>query len=264
MIGWLAAWERSPEQRFLDATSRAARWLLEEHEPDGLWQRGNSRFALSHPTLYNSRVAWALAEAGATLDDVRFTEAARRNLLAVGAQVADNGWIPNCCLTDPEAPLLHTLAYAIRGLVEGGRVLGDEAIATAGARAARALMCSVGPDGRMSGRFDRAWNGVAQWSCLTGQVQMANNWMRLHLISGDASWLEPVPSVIGFVKSTQNRTSRDAGLRGGIKGSWPVDGGYGRFELLNWATKYFVDALIRAMQIAKGTGGARAHPFRLA
>src|SRR2546429_6528050 len=32
---------------------------------------------------------------------------------------------PSCCLTDPHQPLLHTLAYAIRGFLEGGRVLDD-------------------------------------------------------------------------------------------------------------------------------------------
>jgi hypothetical protein len=74
-----------------------------------------------------------------------------------------------------------------------------------------------------------------------------------HLVAplqdGDRGWLEPVPAVLAFVKSTQNRTSAVAGLRGGIKGSWPLDGDYGRYEVLNWATKYFVDALIRHQRI---------------
>lgn len=116
----------------------------------------------------------------------------------------------------------------------------------------------------MPGRYDREWKPAAPWSCLTGQAQMANNWMRLHLVTGDRSWLEPVSRVLAFLESTQNRTSSDPGLRGGIKGSWPVDGGYGRFEVLNWATKYFADALLRWRQIEAGRGGARAQPFRLA
>src|SRR5688572_2721233 len=32
----------------------------------------------------------------------------------------------DCCLTDPFRPLLHTTAYAIRGLLEGGRVRSEE------------------------------------------------------------------------------------------------------------------------------------------
>ncbi len=264
IFGWLAAWERTREERFARAAERAGRWLVEVQEADGLWRKGNSRFALSQPTLYNARVAWALAEAGAALGEAGFRDAARRNLRAVAERVLPNGWIPDCCLTDPAAPLLHTLAYAVRGLLEGGRVLDDEAIFEAGARAARALLPTVARDGRMPGRYDREWKPAAPWSCLTGQAQMANNWMRLHLVTGDRSWLEPVSRVLAFVESTQNRTSSDPGLRGGIKGSWPVDGGYGRFEVLNWATKYFADALLRWRQIESGRGGTRAQPFRLA
>src|SRR5256886_5159475 len=44
--------------------------------------RGNSRFARADATLYNTRTAWALAEAGARLDDVGFTAAAPRSLPA--------------------------------------------------------------------------------------------------------------------------------------------------------------------------------------
>jgi len=54
-----------------------------------------------------------------------------------------------------------------------------------------------------------------------------------------------VDPVLRFVKSTQNRTCPDPGVRGGIKGSSPLGGEYGPYQILNWATKFFVDALLR-------------------
>jgi hypothetical protein len=51
--------------------------------------------------------------------------------------------------------------------------------------------------------------------------------------------------VIGYVKRRQNRLSKNDGVRGGIPGSAPIDAEYGRHEVLNWATKYFADALMR-------------------
>jgi hypothetical protein len=30
--------------------------------------------------------------------------------------------------------------------------------------------------------------------------------------------------------------------RGAVKGSFPIDGGYGRFEYPNWATKFAIDS----------------------
>src|SRR2546422_11145512 len=43
-------------------------------------------------------------------------------------------WLPDCCFTDPVRPSLHTIAYAIRGLLEGGRVLQDARLIAHAAR----------------------------------------------------------------------------------------------------------------------------------
>ncbi len=257
LLGWLAAFEETGQSGFADAARRAARYLVATLDPDGHWRSDNSRFARADATLYNTRTAWALAEAGARLDDRRFTAAAARSLHAAADLQAPNGWLPSCCLSDPERPLLHTLAYAIRGLLEGGRVLGDPRLLGAAERAAGALRAAVRADGWMPGRYRSDWSPAVRWSCLTGQAQMANNWMRLAVITGDPKWLEPVPAVLGFLKRTQNPRSREPGVRGGIKGSWPVGGDYGAYEVLNWATKFFADALMRHEAVqTNGLGGA--------
>jgi hypothetical protein len=245
LLGWLTAFDERGQGSFADAARRAARYLVATLDPDGHWRSDNSRFARTDATLYNTRTAWALAEAGARLDEPRFTAAAARSLHAAADLQTENGWLPRCCLTDPEQPLLHTLAYAIRGLLEGGRVLGEPRLVHAAEGAARPLTAKVRTDGWMPGRYRSDWSPAVRWSCLTGQAQMANNWMRLAEITGDATWLEPVPAVLRFLKRTQNRRSRELGLRGGIKGSWPVGGAYGAYEVLSWATKFFADALMR-------------------
>lgn len=245
ILGWISALHETGDDTFAAAANRAAEFLTTVQCPDGFWRRANSAFADTDATEYNARVAWALAEAGTVLEVPRFRDAAARNLHAVVRAQHSNGWFGACCLTDPRRPLLHTIAYTIRGLLEGGRVLGDERLIAAAEIAAGNLVEAVAPNGWMAGRFDSDWIPAASWSCLTGQAQMVNNWIRLHEIGGDRKWLEPVQSVLRFLKSTQNRTTSNPGLRGGIKGSNPLDGGYGPFEILNWATKFFADALMR-------------------
>jgi hypothetical protein len=252
LFGWLSALEETGDQRFEASALRAGHYLVSVLESDGHWRKGNSQFAKAETTLYNARVAWALAEAGVRLNQASFTDAAHRNLRAVARQQEPNGWFPNCCLTDPAKPLLHTLTYTIRGLLEGGRVLEDAALLQSAMLSAAALLDRVRDDGWMAGRFRRDWSPAVEWSCLTGEAQMANNWMRLYRITGDRRWLEKVPSILRFLKGTQNRSSDLDGLRGGIKGSFPLSGDYGRFEILNWATKYFADALMRDSLIAAG------------
>jgi hypothetical protein len=254
ILGWLAAFIETGRGVFAGAARRAGCYLLAALDDDGVWRRGNSRFADPHATLYNARTAWALAEAGRLLGAPEFTAAAAKNLNAVARRQHDDGWIPDCCLTDPFRPLLHTTAYAIRGLLEGGRVLEDGHLVARAALAAERIASAVAPDGRLPGRFAAGWQPAATWSCLTGEAQMANIWLRLFEITHEHKWLEPVAPVLRFVKSTQNRISRDPGLRGGIKGSFPVGGEYGSYQTLNWATKFFADALIRHERITLGQG----------
>jgi len=250
LFGWLAALARTGSTEFADAAHRAACFLMSQQEHDGTWRRGNSRFADSTATLYNARTAWALAEAGARLGKRAYLDAAEKALVAVAREQRQNGWLPQCCLNDPDRPLLHTLAYAIQGFVEGGRVLGNADLVWAGQRAARAIARLVNPDGFLPGRFASDWSGAASWSCLTGNAQMVNVWLRLHELTGGPAWLEPVPRVLEYIKATQNRETSDLGLRGGIKGAHPVTGAYGRLEVLSWATKFFADALMRHMRVA--------------
>ena len=40
--------------------------------------------------------------------------------------------------------------------------------------------------------------------------------------------------------------------RGQVKGSFPVDGAYGRFQYLNWACKFTVDANLLERRVEAG------------
>jgi hypothetical protein len=249
LFGWLAALGQCDHGDLAGAALRAADFLVSTQDADGHWRRDQSRFADDESTLYNARTAWALAEAGKRFGRSDYTDAAARALRVVAQAQHPNGWLPFCCLNQPRRPLLHTLAYAFRGLIEGGRVLQDATLIEAGARGARAIVSAVEADGWLPGRFTALWKPGATWSCLTGNVQMANVWFRLRDITGDQTWLEPVPRVLAFVKATQNRTTDDPGLRGGIKGAMPLTGDYGRLEVLSWATKFFADALMRNITV---------------
>ena len=256
ILGWLSAWEETGRNDFAEAACRAARYLTATLGADGCWRDGLPSHARTDSTLYHARAAWALAEAGDRLGDATFSAAGTRALRAAARLQTANGWLPQCCLSDPAQPLLHTLAYAVRGLLEGGRVLGEWSLIYVAERTAARLADSVRSDGWMPGRYRADWSPAVGWSCLTGQAQMANNWMRLAEVTGETRWLDPVPAVLGFLKRTQNRESQVSGVRGGIAGSWPVGGAYAAYELLNWATKFFADALMRhEAVVANGPGG---------
>jgi hypothetical protein len=257
VFGWLIAEREVADAAFGAAADRACHWLAQHLDVDGQWRRGNSPYADAGATLYNARTAWALLAAGRQLVRPVYTQAGTMALRAVVRAQLDNGWFPNCCLTDPQRPLTHTLAYTIQGVLEGGLILGDEKMIAAAARAASALAIAIREDGFLPGRFDRHWRPAVSWSCLTGTAQMANIWIRLGAFTGDAHWHTPAAAALHFLKRTQNRRSLDPGLRGGIKGAFPCTGEYGRLQTLSWATKFFVDALLRHRHGPEGYGRDR-------
>ena len=100
-----------------------------------------------------------------------------------------------------------------------------------------------------------------RWACLTGMAQTSLVWRGLVSLESDdhggagrtAQYVESARLVNAFLMRTQDRSSSVAGLRGGIRGSFPVNGAYGRWRVLNWATKFFIDALMADLPERVGT-----------
>jgi uncharacterized protein YyaL (SSP411 family) len=226
IFGLVRAHRETAREEYALAARRAADFLVGAQGPDGEFAHGHSSMARSDCTTYYARAAWGLCLAGTYLQERRYVDAAERNIRFAIRQQLPNGWFQGNCLSEPERPLLHTIAYAIEGILGVGLLLGREEYIAAALRSATGVATQQRPDGGVSGRLARDWSPQATWDCLTGDAQ--NRARR----------------ICRFLMHTQNRQSADLGLAGGIKGSFPFDGAYGRFELLNWATKFFIDALL--------------------
>lgn len=246
IFGWLAAHEAFGSDSYLSAAKRAGDFLVSVQGADGSWTKGNSAYALPTATTYNTRVAWALAALGARTGDTQYSEAARGNLMHALSRQNPSGWFSHNCLSDPGRPLLHTVVYAIRGFLESGVLLREQIFIDAAARALEGLRLCQRADGGLAGRMGPDWLAEADWDCLTGDAQVAGAWLRLQALAGGARYGEAARRAIEFVKRTQNLDHANEGIRGGVKGSFPFDGEYGPYEMLNWAAKFMVDALVMA------------------
>ena len=252
-FGWARAYEETREESFLASARRAADFLVHAEDPDGAWRRHGSQYARSGVNVYDTRTAYGLARAWQVTGEPRHRDAAAANLAFATSRLRPNGWIEECCLTDNEHPLLHTLAYAAEGWIGGGVILGDDRFVEAGRRTAEALMARQSQDGGLAGRFDASWNEAASWSCLTGDAQTSICWWRLFEITGDARFRDAGRAMNRYLMKTQRRSDPNPAVRGAIKGSHPLWGGYGPFEYLNWAAKFFADALLLELRLGDRT-----------
>jgi hypothetical protein len=103
----------------------------------------------------------------------------------------------------------------------------------------------MGADGFLPGRQDAGFRGTVEWCCLTGSAQVSIVLSTLAALTGQADYREAAERLNRYVMARHDIRNPDLRLRGGVAGSWPVAGDYGRLMVLNWATKFFVDALMR-------------------
>ena len=169
---------------------KAADWLVETQDDDGCWRAFPTPFAKAGEKTYETHVAWGLLEAFKVSGDSRYLDTAVRNNRWAITQQQENGWFENCCLSDPNAPLTHTIGYAVRGLVEAYLTSGEPEFRTAAAKTADAIVRVTRDDGFLAGMWTRDWQPAADWMCLTGAVQLAHSLLLLHQDGANADYLE--------------------------------------------------------------------------
>jgi hypothetical protein len=110
------------------------------------------------------------------------------------------------------------------------------------------LRQNIRGDGFLPGRFNHDWQPKMDWSCLTGAVQIAHCWFLLFGITNDVKYRDTARSTNQFARSTivVDRLQETAG---GVRGSFPVDAEHGRFEFLNWAAKFCIDANLEELDV---------------
>ena len=251
VFGWIAAYEETKQQVYLDAARKASEWLVRGMEEDGAWRKHKSTVAHYNVNTYNVRVAWAMLKTARVLNAPEIEKAALKNIDWALTQANDTGWFANNCLGINEMPLTHTIGYTTRGILECGLATDNQKYIDAAIKTARSVLGALRPNGYLPGRLTSEWKPGVTYNCLTGGCQMSIVWCKLYQMGKGEEFLDAARRTLEFVSSTQDLKSPSDGIRGGIKGSYPINSRYGRYEYLNWAAKFFVDALMIYSDITK-------------
>jgi hypothetical protein len=237
----LAKGVREFGNEYRTAMCRAADWLIQTQDPDGCWRKFPTPFAANGEKAYETHVAWGLLEAARVEPTKGYAEAALKNICWALSLERQNGWFNKCCLTDPTQPLTHTLGYVLRGLIEAYNFTKNTALLDASRRTANGLLTALSEDGFLPGRLNQNWQGTVTWNCLTGSTQVAICWLQLYQYTTDFRYRDAAYLVNNYIRRTM-KVDGPSEIRGGIKGSFPVFGGYGTYQYLSWACKFFVDS----------------------
>jgi hypothetical protein len=242
--GWCSAYEITRDAKLFDAAYRAAEYLSGDLSDDGYF-RTNGRFVSSAKIkTYACLCAWSMYRFGELAGETRYQIEAVRSIEAAIRQQQTNGWFANNCLTRPEAPLLHTIGYTLQGILEVGILAGRNDFIHAVRLGVAPLLSQVSTDGFLNGRFYSDWTPASFSCCLTGSAQLAVVGYRLYQLTGDPNYQRFGDLLLNFLKPLQRLNSECTPINGAIAGSFPIFGEYMPGGYPNWATKYFLDALM--------------------
>lgn len=241
LFGLVRAYEETREAAFRDGAVRAARWLVDIANDLGRWTRNEH---LDTPHVYNTRTAWALLRMNQVEYAAERERVARSNLDWALGQQQPSGFFDECAFVRGRPPFTHTIAYATRGLLESGLLLGDPRYVEAAQRCADAALALLGADGLLPGQIAIDGRPAANYCCLTGNCQFSIVWAKLYARTGDERYRRGVESGLDYVMRCQDIRTGNPDVRGGIKGSQPVWGRYAPLSFPNWAAKFFVDAML--------------------
>jgi uncharacterized protein YyaL (SSP411 family) len=244
LFGWIAAYQVTRDQRYSDAAKRAATWLTCTQDDDGAWRKDLSPLTTSTVQTYNVRSAWGLALAGQVLDEPRWIKAARKNCDWALLQQKQNGWFSHNSFRENESPLLHTIGYALEGLLGIGELLEAEKYIEAAKVGLAPLVRMFLKSKTLKGRYGQDWCATVNWRCLTGEAQIALVTARLSERLGDASLADVTGEILDGLSAVQDTASARPESHGALSGSAPLWGMYCPFKLVNWAAKFYMDAVL--------------------
>jgi hypothetical protein len=241
IFGLCKSYVETGDKKFRDSAKKAADWLVSVMDKDGCWRKYEY---LDNIHTYNTRTAWALLYAHKVCKKNAYKKAAEKNIGWALTQQLENGWFHNNGFYPEQEPLLHTIAYTIRGILEAALYLKREDYLNAAVKSAIQVSKVQYADGSLPGSLNKKWKTSVAWSCLTGNSQMSIIWQKLSLDGKNKKLLNSIKMCNNFMKSTQNLFSLNHGIRGAIPGAYPIYGWYAPFCYPNWAAKFFADSLI--------------------
>ena len=256
--GWCSVLEQMPEKDLLEPARRAADWLAGDVNERGYFRTNGAFVSSDAVKTYTCLCAWALYRFGNLANNSHHRDTALRVIEAALAKQRTNGWFADNCLTNPKAPLTHTIGYTLQGVLEVGVLSGRGDFVAAVRRSVDALQTLPTRHGYLAGRLDEQWRPGTLSSCLTGSAQIAIVAYRLHQLLGEDAYRRFGDRLLNYIKPLQILQNEDPGIVGALPGSFPIFGSYMRGGYPNWATKYLLDALLLQLDSLPAGGSPAA------
>jgi len=241
---WRHSRRHSHDQKYLESAILGAKWMCSVQDKDGAWRRFTSPLTTTQEHSYDVLSAWGLWFVGKNCGKQEFCNSAIRQYEWTLKQQNPLGFFEKANFEKGVPPLTHSLAYVVEGVFEIAKDIKDQKGILALQNFFDQLTRRYPKAQALPGRIGADFSPEISWSCVTGNIQLG--WMacRLGRLISDHTLEIWGKGLIEFAASHQRLETSNMNIRGGVFGSTPIYGGYFPFSVLNWGTKYLLDALM--------------------
>jgi len=244
--GLISLYEKTRDEFWINFIDKASRFLYDNQDSDGAYRRNTYR-GIEHD--YNVRTAWALIRAGKALKNDDFIESAISNIKYVINKSSSSSYPYNANTKPGKLPHTHGIGYTLRGILEAGLLLSQFDFIEFSFTGAKKLQKRFELEGRLACYISKDWENKAFFECPTGNCQIAIVWLKLAEIFDDFTLLNSAIKMIDICKRYIALNSFDKNVVGALPGSFPIFGLYSPCRYPNWATKFFIDALLEKIRL---------------
>lgn len=247
ILGLTEIYHETGEEKYLSSVIKASNWLVRIQDKNGNWSRGEFALGLKNKikkifgffgNAHNTRTAWALLKVWKITGKEEYKMAAIKNLNWAVSRQLKNGYYKDC------HTYAHYLVYTASGLLESGKILNGKKFITSAIVFAESCLRVLEKENFLYGNYDEKWKPLGKrHAALTSNAQLAVLLYKIYFLEGDKRYKIVADKLISFLQKNQNLKSGDWGIRGGIPGSYPLNGSYCPNQILSWATKFYLDML---------------------
>ncbi|HKR03100.1 MAG TPA: prenyltransferase/squalene oxidase repeat-containing protein [Bacteroidia bacterium] len=235
--GLISLYVENKDEKILAAILKSAEWLVQMQMPDGSWQ--HYTFNVPHA---NTMTAFSLIRLGSLLNNERFINTGRKNILYTIKQQNENGSFAEA---SSKAVYHYTdiIGYTLTGILLSANELNDDSQTENVIKGYKSLFNLLGSNGYLPGEINNEFKTTVNYCCLPGNSLLCSLGMMLYKKTGNEVFKTAAGKLIQYAKEKQLH-SRHPYLEGGIPASWPISGKYLPYELNSTGERLFVEALI--------------------
>ncbi len=230
-------------KKIYDSIDRACNFLIRVQSSDGSFHKFSYN-KIKH--TYYSRVAWALLEAYKITKKEAYKISAIKNLDWVLSMQEDNGYFKCMSFDKKQYPYLHTMIYVLEGLLESYKITKESKYKFAVIKTVSVLLeISKKRDFILRSQYKKDFSVANSQKCIPGLIQFAGLCVDLYDYEKDEKYITEAKKILAYVKSKQILDNTSKKVYGGFCASIPFYGRYGRFEIVNWNNKFFIDLILK-------------------